>query len=232
MDGFTVWPQNRRGDEDGVLTRVKANGRPVQVKGPDGLGPRRLDGDECEGHFRNVKMSKGIRYVCAPVFADVSSTEIPLLRHEGDVYVTVTASSTCYGDCLRRKPASSPSSPDSFFPAPPPRSRPPPRGPRAPPRGPAPNCSPGRRRALPAAPSSARASARHAAPPPRVAPTAGPALPRQPTVSSPSRWVAGPPAIAIAPLRRHGRALLVAAGALFLTLAVEHYNEKNRARKS
>ncbi|TVT98833.1 hypothetical protein EJB05_55848, partial [Eragrostis curvula] len=101
MDGFTVWPQNRRGDEDGVLTRVKANGRPVQVKGPDGLGPRRLDGHEaskpvvdgfsvwaskptadgfpvwaskpavadggargtiakCEGHFRNVKMSKGI----------------------------------------------------------------------------------------------------------------------------------------------------------------------------
>ncbi|TVU26768.1 hypothetical protein EJB05_29329, partial [Eragrostis curvula] len=33
MDGFTVWPQNRRGDEDGVLTRVKANGRPVQADG-------------------------------------------------------------------------------------------------------------------------------------------------------------------------------------------------------
>ncbi|TVU41082.1 hypothetical protein EJB05_14574, partial [Eragrostis curvula] len=46
MDGFAVWPQNHGGDEDGVLTRVKANGRPVQVKGPDGLGPRRLDGDE------------------------------------------------------------------------------------------------------------------------------------------------------------------------------------------
>ncbi|TVU26077.1 hypothetical protein EJB05_28606, partial [Eragrostis curvula] len=48
-DGFAVWPQNRGGDEDGVLTRVKANGRPVQVKGPDGLGPRRLDGDEVRG---------------------------------------------------------------------------------------------------------------------------------------------------------------------------------------
>ncbi|TVU09623.1 hypothetical protein EJB05_43108, partial [Eragrostis curvula] len=49
MDGFAIWPQNRGGDEDGVLTRVKANGRPVQVKGPDGLGPRRLDGDEVRG---------------------------------------------------------------------------------------------------------------------------------------------------------------------------------------
>ncbi|TVU14608.1 hypothetical protein EJB05_38084, partial [Eragrostis curvula] len=49
MDGFAVWLQNRGGDEDGVLTRVKANGMPVQVKGPDGLGPRRLDGDEVRG---------------------------------------------------------------------------------------------------------------------------------------------------------------------------------------
>ncbi|TVU23861.1 hypothetical protein EJB05_26245, partial [Eragrostis curvula] len=40
---------NRGGDEDGVLTRVKANERPMQVKGPDGLGPRRLDGDEVRG---------------------------------------------------------------------------------------------------------------------------------------------------------------------------------------
>ncbi|TVT98117.1 hypothetical protein EJB05_56594, partial [Eragrostis curvula] len=30
-NGFAVWPQNRGGDEDGVLSRVKANGRPVQV---------------------------------------------------------------------------------------------------------------------------------------------------------------------------------------------------------
>ncbi|TVU36176.1 hypothetical protein EJB05_18096, partial [Eragrostis curvula] len=49
IDGFAVWPQNRGGDEDSVLTRVKANRRPVQVKGPDGLGPRRLDGNEVRG---------------------------------------------------------------------------------------------------------------------------------------------------------------------------------------
>ncbi|TVU33751.1 hypothetical protein EJB05_15556, partial [Eragrostis curvula] len=58
MDGFTVWPQNRRGDEDGVLTRVKANGRLVQVKGPDGLGPRRLDGDEVRGTRWHASISR------------------------------------------------------------------------------------------------------------------------------------------------------------------------------